>query len=81
MNIEQKKGPTMQLLGCIINGNTLGSITSVKENNTEVPKDYKLYQNYPNPFNPITTIKFEIPESGNVKLSVYNLLGEEVKNS
>ena len=74
-----EEGPTMQLLGCIINGDTLGSITSVKENNTEVPKDYKLYQNYPNPFNPITTIKFEIPESGNVKLSVYNLLGEEVK--
>ena len=68
----------MQLLGCIINGDTLGTITSVKESITEIPKDYRLYQNYPNPFNPSTNIKFETPASENVKLSVYNLLGEEV---
>ncbi len=74
-----EQGPTMQLLGCIINGDTLGTITSVKENISEIPKDYKLYQNYPNPFNPSTNIKFEIPISGNVKLNVYNILGEEVE--
>jgi len=42
------------------------------------PKEYSLLQNYPNPFNPSTTIEFSIPESGNVKLVVYNSLGEEV---
>ena len=42
------------------------------------PSDYVLEQNYPNPFNPSTTIKFGIPEKGNVVLKVYNALGAEV---
>ena len=41
--------------------------------------NYLLQQNYPNPFNPSTTIKFSIPEKGNVKLMVYNILGEEIE--
>ena len=44
----------------------------------QIPDRYALYQNYPNPFNPVTTIKFELPESGLVSLKVYNTLGEEV---
>ena len=40
---------------------------------------YKLEQNYPNPFNPTTTIGFGIPEKGNVRISVLNILGEEIK--
>jgi hypothetical protein len=44
----------------------------------EIPGTYSLDQNYPNPFNPSTTISFRITESGNIKLSVYNLIGEEV---
>lgn len=42
------------------------------------PTEFSLEQNYPNPFNPETKINFTIPVSGNVKLSVYNLLGQEV---
>ena len=40
---------------------------------------FELSQNYPNPFNPNTSIKFSIPAAGNVKLTVYNLLGQEVR--
>ncbi len=42
------------------------------------PKTFNLAQNYPNPFNPTTTISFTVPQSGKVKLAVYNLLGQEV---
>jgi N-acetylneuraminic acid mutarotase len=42
------------------------------------PKIFELTQNYPNPFNPKTSIRFSIPETGNVKLSLYNPLGQEV---
>ncbi len=43
-----------------------------------IPDIYNLSQNYPNPFNPVTNIKFGIPESGNVRLVVYDILGREV---
>ena len=44
-----------------------------------VPQQFYLGQNYPNPFNPITTISFDIPEAGNVKLKVFDVSGREVK--
>ncbi|MCX7877936.1 MAG: T9SS type A sorting domain-containing protein, partial [Ignavibacteria bacterium] len=45
----------------------------------EIPESFKLYQNYPNPFNPETRIKFQIPEQGYVRISVFDLLGREVE--
>jgi outer membrane protein assembly factor BamB len=43
------------------------------------PLNFSLAQNFPNPFNPITVIKFALPVSGNINLSVYNSLGEKVE--
>lgn len=48
------------------------------EVNVGLPIEYSLEQNYPNPFNPSTTIKYSVPFDGNVKLSVFNILGEVV---
>lgn len=45
-------------------------------NKTEIPNSFNLAQNYPNPFNPSTTIKFALPKSEHVKLSVYSINGE-----
>lgn len=52
-------------------------ITSIEpfSNNLE---SYSLEQNYPNPFNPVTNIKFSIPQSGIVRLKVYDILGKEI---
>lgn len=44
----------------------------------ELPSGYVLEQNYPNPFNPVTTISFALPETGQVRLAVYDVLGREV---
>lgn len=43
------------------------------------PDEFVLYQNYPNPFNPVTFIRYQIPDAGYVRLSVYNMLGSEVE--
>ncbi|RPI07131.1 MAG: T9SS C-terminal target domain-containing protein [Ignavibacteriae bacterium] len=44
-----------------------------------VPGTFSLQQNYPNPFNPITTIEFSLPVKSEIRLTVINLLGQEVK--
>jgi len=50
---------------------------SIGNHNNEVVSTYRLDQNYPNPFNPVTSITFAIPESGNVELKVFDILGRE----
>jgi hypothetical protein len=47
------------------------------ENNT-APVSFSLSQNYPNPFNPVTKISYSVAKAGNVKITVYDILGNSV---
>jgi Secretion system C-terminal sorting domain len=65
------------LRGCIIDGDTFGIITAIKED-IKLPEEFYLSQNYPNPFNPSTNIKYAIGSRQYVSLVVYDVLGNEV---
>jgi len=54
------------------------NITKV-EKNLNSQKDFNLFQNFPNPFNPSTQIKYSTPVPGIVSITVYDILGREVK--
>ena len=43
-----------------------------------VPTEFALHNNYPNPFNPITTINYDLPQDGSVRLIIYDVMGREV---
>ena len=52
--------------------------TDIKEESS-LPIDINLFQNFPNPFNPITTIKYDLPNTSDVSLIIYDILGRKVK--
>ncbi len=54
------------------------SFIGVQQTGTLVPVDYRLEQNYPNPFNPVTAIKYQIPNSGNVMIEVFDINGKRI---
>lgn len=56
----------------------LGGVTSIDYPDNGVPQEYQLSQNYPNPFNPSTTIEFSVPNQSNVKVVVYDALGNQL---
>jgi M6 family metalloprotease-like protein len=43
------------------------------------PEVFSLHQNYPNPFNPVTKLRYDLPENGHVNITIYDMLGREVK--
>lgn len=55
-----------------------GSV-GIKPINSNIPDKFALKQNFPNPFNPQTTIRFDLAKSTNVRLDVYNSLGQVVQ--
>ena len=56
-----------------------GASGGVDDDFSDVPEDFSLFQNYPNPFNPVTTISYELPKTGVVRLSIYNIKGQLVE--
>jgi hypothetical protein len=46
---------------------------------SSIPTVFTLHQNYPNPFNPITTLRYDLPENSLVNITIYDMLGREVK--
>jgi hypothetical protein len=44
-----------------------------------IVKTFKLLQNYPNPFNPSTTIEYQIPEDGHVRISIFDINGKKIR--
>ena len=61
--------------GNLINYVSRTAISEVKL----IPSDFSLQQNFPNPFNPSTEIRFDLPEEGQVELSVFNMQGQKVR--
>jgi hypothetical protein len=55
------------------------SLVGIDNEELSIPNNFALEQNYPNPFNPSTQIKFALPVNADVKITIYNLLGEVVK--
>ena len=56
----------------------LDEVISIGDNG-EIPTQFIIFQNYPNPFNPTTTISYDLPEQSLVKLTVFDIRGQEIK--
>ena len=63
-------------------GAPLKQSTTVDKNTSQsiIPSKYKLYTNYPNPFNPRTTIEYQLPVSEEITITVYNAVGQKVRD-
>jgi hypothetical protein len=55
------------------------SMTYTPPTATNPITNYVLHQNYPNPFNPTTTIRYELPQDGIVKIEVFDILGQKIR--
>jgi hypothetical protein len=75
---KQSEGPSHDLVGAIIDGNLIGSITSTPLARGQLGRDAADICCFPNPFNSSTTIILHVTTSSDVRLSVIDILGREV---
>ena len=71
LSAEEEAGDTFWLANPLL--------TEITAANNETPDAFSLDPNYPNPFNPTTKISYQLPQTSEVELSIYNLLGQKVQ--
>ena len=54
-------------------------VVEIENLDKQIPTSFHISQNYPNPFNPTTTIKYQIPKTVDVRIEVFNILGQKVR--
>ena len=54
-------------------------VVGIEDEPGQIPQEFVLYQNYPNPFNPTTTIRYDLAATSQVRLVIYNFLGQTVR--
>ncbi len=53
-------------------------VTDVEDLMTLIPNKFELFQNYPNPFNAVTNIRYSVPKAADIRIELYNILGQRV---
>ena len=56
-----------------------GAVSVIEDDYGKPSTKYSLNNNYPNPFNPVTTLRYDLPENGHVNITIYDMLGRQVK--
>jgi len=76
INLYQKECPDHDCLVLVVNEGT----TLVENENLNTPVDFSISQNYPNPFNPETSISYSLARTGNVDMTIVDVMGREIRS-